>query len=220
MYSILENFDSFWQMVVLTSTLPLISLLAIFLRRNYFTGKIKVLMLSLGLLLLGVAVYSDIAGHIDEVGYTEILSAIAAATVTYFIFSFAHKHNENKNDVKAIAAAEFFHSLMDGLTVGAAYLVNPLAGYAAILAILVHETPKIVGTVILIRSLTNNVKDTIKYSIICQAGVPLAAIFIVTIGKEISGEWQHSVEFAAMATLTVILLRVALHSFRHRGHNE
>jgi zinc transporter ZupT len=99
-----------------------------------------------------------------------------------------------------------------------AYFINPLIGYGTFLAIATHEAPKILGTVILIRSLTKTNWDAIKYSALCQAGVPLVATFIYVFGKNISGEWVHAVEFAAMATIAVILIRIGWHSYSHRGH--
>lgn len=210
--------NHYWQMLVITSLLPAASLIALLLRKDFLKGKVKIFFLFLGLLLLSYAIYEDVSHHWQEIGLLELVSAGGAAIITYLILSFAHKHTHGDGDVKAIAIAEFFHSCLDGAVIGMAYLVNPLLGYGTALAIITHEAPKIIGTVVLIRSMTKNMWDAVKYSALCQAGVPLVATLIFTFGKNIEGEWTHAVEFAAMATLVVIIMRVALHMYTHRGH--
>lgn len=210
--------SKYWEMLLLTSLLPLASFSAIFLRRDFVRGKVKAFFLTLGLALLSYAIYNDILEHLGEIGLLEISFASIAALITYFILGFAHKHNNEKSDIRGIALAEFFHSCLDGAIIGMAYFVNPLFGYGTFLAIFSHEAPKIIGTIVLIRSLTKNTWEAIKYSIICQAGVPLVAVLVFAFGKNVSGEWMHAVEFASMATIAVILIRIAYHSYSHRGH--
>lgn len=214
----LAGLSKYSEMLLLTSMLPLASILVVFLRRDFVRGRVKAFFLALGLLLLSYAIYSDISEHYADIGALEISVAGASALITYFILGFAHKHNEEKNDIKAIALAEFFHSCLDGAIIGMAYFVNPLFGYGTFLAILSHEAPKIIGAIVLIRSLTKSVWEAVKYSIICQAGVPLVAVLVFTFGKNVSEEWAHAVEFAGIATITVILLRIAYHTYSHRGH--
>jgi zinc transporter ZupT len=214
----LAGLSKYWEMLLLTSLLPLASISVLFLRRDFVKGKVKAFFLVLGLALLSYAIYSDVLEHLGEIGLLEISVASVAALITYFILGFAHKHNSEKSDIRGIAMAEFFHSCLDGAIIGMAYFVNPLFGYGTFLAIFSHEAPKIIGTIILIRSLTKNTWEAIKYSIICQAGVPLVSVLVFTFGKNVSDGWMHAVEFAGMATIAVILIRIAYHSYSHRGH--
>jgi zinc transporter ZupT len=216
--NVIEVLPKYWEMFLLTMLLPTASVLALILRKDLLKGKIKYCLLILGLGLLSYTIYEDIKHHADEIGLFEILFASVAALVTFIILSFAHKHTDNENDVRGIAIAEFFHSCLDGAIIGMAYFVNPLLGYGTFLAIVTHEAPKILGTVILIRALTKSNWEAVKYSALCQAGVPLVATFIYVFGKNISGEWTHAVEFAAMATIAVILVRIAWHTYSHSGH--
>lgn len=216
----ITGLSKFSEMLIATSMLPALAVLALILRRDIVKGKFKIIILILGFILLCYAIFDAFSEHVDEISLVEILVASLAALLTFFILSFAHKHTSKNSDVKGIALAEFIHGLMDGLVIGAAYLASPLLGWAAVLAIAAHELPKIIGTVFIIRSLTNNSWDAVKYSAISQAGVPLAATFIFAVGGNIGGEWTHSVELASLATLSVILLRVAYHSYAHRGHGH
>ncbi len=212
--------SKYWEMLAITSVLPFASLLALFLRRDTMKGPVRVVFMVTGLVLLSYAIYDDFSHHMDDIGYVELAVVAASAILTYVVLSFAHKHTENKSDVKGIALAEFIHSLLDGAVIGMAYFVNPLLGWGTALAIITHEAPKILGTVVIIRSLTSNMWDAVKYSAICQAGVPLAAVLFYTFGKSMSEEWGHRLELAATATLVVIILRVAYHSLVHRGHSH
>lgn len=214
----LTGLSRYGEILLLTSMLPLASIVVVFLRRDFVRGRVKAFFLVLGLILLSYAIYSDVAEHYQDIGVLEISVAGVAALITYFILSFAHKHNHKKNDVRGIVMAEFFHSCLDGAIIGMAYFVNPLFGYGTFLAILSHEAPKIIGTIVLIRTLTKNVWEAVKYSMICQAGVPLVAVLVFTFGKNINEEWSHAVEFAGIATITVILIRIAYHTYSHRGH--
>lgn len=216
----ISGLSNFWEMLAATSLLPFLAVLALFLRRNIVQGWIKICMLFLGLALLSFAIFEAFNEHIEDLGNLEITVASIAAVMTFLVLSFVHKHTVKNGDVKGIALAEFFHSLMDGFVIGTAYLVNPLLGWATMLAIATHELPKILGTVMLIRSLTDNTLDTVKYSAFCQAGVPLAATFVYAMGKNINTEWTHAVELASLTTLSVIVLRVMYHSFVHRGHSH
>ena len=191
----LTGLSKYWEMFLLTSLLPLASFAVVFLRRDFVKGKVKAFFLVLGFVLLSYAIYSDINKHADDIGILEVSVASISAIVTYFL-----------------------HSCLDGAVIGMAYFVNPLIGYGTFLAILSHEAPKIIGTIVLIRSLTKSTLEAIKYSVICQAGVPLVAILVFTFGKNIDGEWTHAVEFAGMAAIVVILLRISYHSYSHRGH--
>jgi len=219
MEGLIMELSRYWEMLAVTSILPFASLIALMLRRDIMKGKVKMIFMLFGLAMLTYAICMDLSDHMNEIGYTEVVVASGAALITYLVLSFAHKHNEEKADVKGIALAEFVHSLLDGAVIGMAYFVNPLLGWGTALAIITHEAPKILGTVVLIRSLTTNLWDAVKYSALCQAGVPLAAVLFYTFGKSVSEEWGHRLEIAATATLIVIICRVAYHSFTHRGHN-
>ena len=151
----------------------------------------------MGLGLLSWATYDALAEHSTRIGVSEILIIAITAVLTYSILNyFTHNHNEDKSDVKGIAYSEFVHSLMDGAVLGIAYFINPVLGYATFLAIATHELPKIIGTVFVIRSLTVSIRDTVKYSLICQAGLPIGATFFYLLGKNIPESLANNIELS------------------------
>lgn len=215
--NIIDAIISNIEMVAVTSLLPLAALLAVFLRRDMLGVRFKVPLLIIGLLLVLYTIFNDLQEYMEEIRILDTILIASVALVTYVVMSFAHKHNEDNQNVKAAVLAEFIHSLIDGVVIGMAYLVNPIIGWGTALAVITHELPKILGTIVLIRSLTNNMWDTIKYSAICQAGVPLASMLIYTFGINIDEKWRHTVELMAIITLLVIIIKIAIHSWRHRG---
>ncbi len=217
----LSGSASFFEVLIGASMLPLLAVIALLLRREIFKGKVKKVVFVLGFVLLGYVIFDHIIHH--DMHFEDYFIMLSFAFVTYIILSFAHKHYHEKDNVKGIAIAEFVHSLLDGAVIGAAYLINPILGWGALLAILTHEAPKILGTVFVIRSLTTNNIEAFKYSLISQAGVPLMAVFVYVFGHniaEINPEFSHFIELASIATLITILMRVAYHSIKHRGHDH
>lgn len=208
--------------LVSAGTLPLLALLGILLRRELFTGKTKYTLLSLGLFLL---IYT-VADTFSEDGYTlalvDIVIAMITACITIFIlarFNHGHTHNKEEGGAKGIVISEAFHSLIDGAVIGATYLISPLLGSAATIGIVVHELPKIVGTLTLFRSLGLSVKKTIIYGITAQIGSPVAAVFIYLLGMKLNHEQFHSLEIASVSSLAAIILWIIYLEIRYHIHH-
>lgn len=216
----LNQLQSFWQLFFVTSSLPILAFLAVFLRRDFLRGRLKNLVLFFGFLLLSYSVYEALKEHASEFGPKEILFSLSAALATYFVLARFSHHHEKESNIKGLAIGEFIHGLMDGVVIGVAYLASPILGYATALGIIVHELPKIVGTIFVIRSMTKSLYETIKYSLISQLGVPLSAIFIFATGVSVNDSLRESIELAALSTLSVIILRVLYYSYKHRGHDH
>lgn len=209
------------------STLPLLALTAIVLRRNILQGKGKIFLLFFGLSLLTYAVIGTLREHGDEFGVRELLVSLIVGGITFFIlakFTHQHHHNAKEGGAKGIIISEAFHSLIDGAVIGATYLVNPVLGGAATVGILVHEFPKIVGTLAVFRSIGLSIKKTIVYGMLAQSGAPVAAIFIFLLGKEVDHEQFHLLEIASVISLASIILWVIFLELRyhieHKGHEH
>jgi zinc and cadmium transporter len=208
--------------------LPLLALLAILLRRELVSGKAKVILLGVGIILLGYAVLSDVLHHRNDLGLRELIISLIVGVITFFIlasFNKHHKHNKEGGGVKGIVLSEAFHSLIDGAVIGATYLVNPVLGGAATLGIVVHEFPKILGTLALLRGLNLSIKKTIVYGMLAQSGAPVAALFIFILGKEVNPEQFHTLEIASLSSLATIILwilylEITYHKKHSHGHNE
>jgi zinc and cadmium transporter len=206
------------------SALPLLAILAILLRRNLFQGRMKMVILVAGFLLLMYTVFATFVEHGDELGLSDVFVGGITALITIFIlsrFSHGHTHRQEEGGAKGIVVSEAFHSLIDGAVIGATYLVSPLLGGAATVGILIHELPKIVGTLAIFRGLGLSIQKTVLYGILAQIGSPVAAVFIFMLGKQIDAEKFHALEIASVSSLGAIVLWIIWLELRyHREHKH
>jgi zinc and cadmium transporter len=205
-------------------SLPLLSFLALFLRRNILQGTTKMAFLFVGVSLLGFSVFSTFNEHFEELGLVDVLVATSVGVITFFIlsrFHHSHTHTQEHGGAKGIVISEAFHSLIDGAVIGGTYLISPVLGYAATLGIVVHELPKILGTLGILRSLGLSVKKTIFYGMLAQGGSPVAALLVYLLGKQIDHEQFKTLEIASITSLGVIVLWILFLEFRfHKKHDH
>lgn len=215
---------SFLLVILSASALPALAFLALLLRRNLFKGKWKFAFLFFGLVLLSFAVIDTFGEHSEDFGWRDVVVMLVTSGITYFIlsrFNHGHSHSQEIDGARGIVISEAFHSLIDGAVIGATYLVNPLLGTAASLGIIVHELPKIVGTLTIFRSLGLSVRETIVYGILAQIGSPVAALLIYVLGKQIDHEQFHLLEIASVTSLAVIVLWIIYREIRfHKRHDH
>ena len=214
---------SFILMTLSASSLPLLAFLALLLRKNLFSGKWKVIFLGIGLLLLSFTVFDTFREHGDDLGVTDIFVGAVTALITVFIlshFSHGHSHAKEVEGAKGIIISEAFHSLIDGAVIGATYLVSPLLGYAATIGIIIHELPKIIGTLTILRSFNLSIKRTILYGILAQIGSPVSALLVYTAGKHINHEQFHALEIASVSSLAAIVLWIVYLEIMFHVHHK
>lgn len=201
---------------------PIAAFLVIVLRRRNLTGVIKVIALLVAILLLGYSIYTGVLEHWGELGRKEIFSGTLMAIVTYFVLSkFGHKHyhDQEENGAIGVVISEAMHSIVDGAVIGAAYLASPVIGVSATVGILSHELPKIIGTLLLFKSMNLSNSKVIIYGSLSQIGSPAAAIIVYFFfAKIIDHESLKSLEIAGLSSLTVIILYILFLEYRHHKH--
>lgn len=191
------------------SALPILAVLGILLRRNLFQGRMKLIILTAGFLLLIYTVFSAFVEHGEELGLSDIFVGGITALITFFIlsrFSHGHQHAKEEGGAKGIVISEAFHSLIDGAVIGATFLVNPVLGGAATIGIVIHELPKIVGTLAIFRGMGLSIRRTVAYGVMAQIGSPVAAVFVFMLGKQFDAEKFHALEIASISSLGAIVL--------------
>lgn len=206
------------------SALPLLAILGILLRRNLFQGKMKIAILIGGFLLLLYAVFATFVEHGEDLGLSDIFVGVITATITIFIlskFNHGHTHSKEEGGAKGIVISEAFHSVIDGAVIGATYLVSPVLGGAATVGIIIHELPKIVGTLAIFRGLGLSIRQTVIYGLFAQIGSPIAAVFVFMLGKQFDAEQFHALEIASVSSLGAIVLWIIWLEWRyHRKHKH
>lgn len=225
---------SFILMLVSASTLPLLAFLALLLRRNLFKGNLKIASLVLGLSLLCFVVFDTFRERGGDLSLLDVIVAVVTAYITLYIlshFQHTHSHEAEVGGVKGIVISEAFHSLIDGAVIGATYLISPLLGYAATFGIIVHEFPKILGTLTIFRSMGLTMRKTIMYGILAQIGSPASAVLVYILGSKINHEQFHALEIASVSSLGAIVLWIIYleikfhvkhsnHTHTHDKHNH
>lgn len=202
-------------------SLPLLAVVGILLRRQLFTGTLKYILLCCGMTLVLFTVIQTFIEHGEDFRLPDILVSVITALITLFILAkFNHNHAHNEGGAKGIVISEAFHSLIDGAVIGATYLVSPLLGSAATIGIVVHELPKMVGTLTIFRSLGLSLQKTIVYGVLAQIGSPVAATFIYLLGTKLNHEQFHSLELASVSSLAAIILWIVYLETRYHARRS
>lgn len=145
------------------------------------------------------------AAEIDEAGY--VFRWTLFGIVLFFVLErglrwFHHHHSHGAEDGNAnrslIVIGDLIHNLLDGLAIGAAFLVSPATGIIATFAVAAHEIPQEIGDFALLLSkgvskknvLTINVLSALitvvgaagTYMLGNTVGLPTAVLLAVTGG--------------------------------------
>lgn len=102
------------------------------------------------------AAFLDLLKESAEGGhYNQGLAGALGGILLFFIlerfFSWFHHHHQHDHDimkdpkVSMIVVGDTLHNLIDGLAMGAAFLVNPQVGIVTALAVAAHEIPQEIG---------------------------------------------------------------------------
>lgn len=100
-----------------------------------------------------------------------------------------HHHHEHGNDSgtnkSLIIIGDMIHNFIDGLAIGAAFLVNPATGVVATIAVAAHEIPQELGDFGLLLSKGMRRKSVLLINIFSSMMTVIAAVMIFTLGNQI-----------------------------------
>jgi len=144
--------------------------------------------------VLLVAALRDLIPEGIIIGGTSILNATLIAIVVFFLIekgftSFHHHHEEDLVEKKnpsqgwLFIIGDVFHNFVDGIALGAAFLVSPATGIVATVALIAHDVPLEVGEFgVQLRS-GFSVRQTIVRNIVSSFTLLFGAILAFTIGE-------------------------------------
>lgn len=104
--------------------------------------------------LIGGAILHLIPESIEELGNepNTFLLILSGIVLFYILEQFIHWHHchkethEHKSPVSYLLIfADTIHNLIDGMAIGAAFLVNPAVGVSTLIAVVAHEIPQELG---------------------------------------------------------------------------
>lgn len=110
------------------------------------------------------AAFFDLLPEAFELGDpSELLIWVLGGFLAFFVFErlagWFHQHHDhvnidgkNRQQRRMIIFGDMMHNAIDGVAIGAAFLVNPATGFITVLAVSAHEIPKELGTFALLLS--------------------------------------------------------------------
>lgn len=150
---------NYWYMVaaiVAGSAISLLGGAALFLTKKKRAHAITIA-LPFGAGALLAAAFFDLLPESFELGDSKVLLGWAlVGFLAFFLMersaTWFHHHHEhslgvkNKSQGVMVMIGDLLHNAIDGIAIGAAFLVNPASGFITTLAVSAHEIPKELGT--------------------------------------------------------------------------
>lgn len=190
--------DSFALMVlaiIVGSALSLIGGALLFLTKKRRTRAITYA-LPFGAGALLAAAFFDLLPESFEMGQPrELVVWVLVGFMIFFLLerssTWFHHHHEHKLGVKntsqnvLVMTGDLVHNIIDGIAIGAAFVVNPVSGFVTTLAVSAHEIPKELGTFGILLSRGWHDRKVLVANIMTAAGTLLAATAVYLLGTTV-----------------------------------
>lgn len=145
--------------------------------------------------LLGAAFFDLLPEAFEAGDPRSLLVWTLAGFMTFFLMerssSWFHHHHEHKldrvNDSQNIMViiGDVLHNVIDGLAIGAAFLVNPVSGFITTIAVSAHEIPKELGTFGILLSRGWKDKKVLVANVLSAIGTLIAASVTFLLGSSV-----------------------------------
>lgn len=141
------------------------------------------------------AAFFDLLPEAFELGEPRaLLLWTLAGFLAFFLLertaSWFHHHHEHDVHVKnssqrgLIVFGDLMHNAIDGVAIGAAFLVNPALGFITTIAVSAHEIPKELGTFALLLSRGWRDKTVLLANVATAVATIIAASIVYLLGSE------------------------------------
>jgi zinc and cadmium transporter len=157
--------------------------------------KAILLALPIGAGALLAAAFFDLLPESFELGEPRTLLLWAlVGFITFFIlertvgwFHHHHDHDDARNDSQnnMLMIGDLFHNAIDGIAIGAAFLVNPVSGLITTLAVSTHEIPKELGTFGILLSRGWGDKKVLAMNLLTAVGTLITASMVFLLGNQV-----------------------------------
>lgn len=181
--------------IVVGSALSLIGGALLFLTKKRRAHAIT-FALPFGAGALLAAAFFDLLPESFEMGQPrELLVWVLVGFIIFFLLerssTWFHHHHEHKLGAKntsqnlLVMTGDLVHNIIDGIAIGAAFVVNPVSGFVTTLAVSAHEIPKELGTFGILLSRGWHDRKVLLANIITAVGTLLAATAVYLLGTTV-----------------------------------
>jgi zinc and cadmium transporter len=155
--------------------------------------------------LLAATFFDLLPESLHELGADEAAQWMLAGIVLFFLLEhfvhWFHHHHEHKGDITPaplVIIGDSLHNLLDGIAIGAAFLIDTPTGVVAAIAVAAHEIPQEIGDfglllkfgyakrkIVIINILTalmSTLGALATFWLGSEAGLPVAALLAITAG--------------------------------------
>lgn len=154
------------------------------------------------------ASFLDLLPEAYETGSAQTVAIVAlSGFLLFFILErflgwFHHHHDHKEKDqihptARLLVIGDTLHNFIDGLVIGAAFLVDVPTGIVASLAIAAHEIPQEVGDFGLMLALGMSRKKVIVVNLISAFSTVVAALLVIALGGPLEGVEPYLLALAA-----------------------
>lgn len=179
--------------------------------------------------LLAAAFIDLLPEAFEEAGTMKVSVIVLMGFVTFFIFErflgwFHHHHahpdahphdHKQKTTRSLIVLGDTLHNLIDGLVIGAAFLVDPATGIITTIAIAAHEIPQEVGDFGVLLSLGMRRRSVLLVNIASAFVTVVAAVTVFMLGGVFEG-----IEPVLLALTAGMFIYIAASDLVPTIHNE
>lgn len=147
--------------------------------------------------LLAAAFFDLLPESFEEADPTEMLLYCLAGFTAFFLFerfaSWFHHHHQHEDDGRnapqrwLIIMGDLMHNTIDGVAIGAAFLVSIPTGIITTFAVSAHEIPKELGTFALLLSKGWKDKTVIVANLLTAIATVVAALLVYLLAKDSHG---------------------------------
>jgi zinc and cadmium transporter len=99
-------------------------------------------------------------------------------------FHHHHEHGKEKANTTLVIVGDTLHNALDGIAIGAAFLISPSTGIVAALAVAVHEIPQEIGDFGLLLKNGMNKKKVIVVNILSALATTVTALLTYGLGGD------------------------------------
>lgn len=222
-----------WLTVIIASTVgSLFSLIGgmLLLSKKLSVSRVQRVAIPFAAGALLAAAFMDLLPEaVEEAGAARAAALVLAGFVVFFIFErflgwFHHHHahpdvhvheHKDKTTRSLIVLGDILHNLIDGLVIGAAFLVDPATGIITTLAIAAHEIPQEIGDFGVLLSLGMRRRNVLIVNVAAAFATVVAAVAVYGLGGTIDG-----LEPVLLALTAGMFIYIAASDLVPTIHNE